>query len=83
MENWPTIILPHTYRPIVEESAVESVSESADYSSKSDDSNADSPKIGLWVRALTLHFRQYLVMEFSLYSKLQKQYYLSWSEPSL
>ena len=37
----------HTHTPIVEESELES----ADYSSKSADSNADSPKVGLWVRA--------------------------------
>ena len=42
---------PHTHTPIVEESALESVLESADYSSKSADSNADSPKVGLWVWA--------------------------------
>ena len=46
---------PHTHTPIVEESALESVLESADYSSKSADSNADSPKIGLWVWALRVH----------------------------
>ena len=52
MENRPTIILypyPHT---IVEESALESVLESADYSSKSADSNVYSPRIDVWVRAL-------------------------------
>ena len=43
---------PHTHTLIVEESALESVLESADYISKSVDSNADSPKIGLWVWAL-------------------------------
>ena len=40
---------PHTDTPIVEESALESMLESADYSSKSADSHVDSPKIGLWV----------------------------------
>ena len=39
---------PHTHTPIVKESVLESVLESADYSSKSADSNADSPKVGLW-----------------------------------
>ena len=42
---------PHTHTPIVDESGLESVLESADYSPKLADSNADSPKIGLWVWA--------------------------------
>ena len=44
----------HTHTPIVEESALESVLELADYSSESADSNADPEKIGVWVRALSL-----------------------------
>ena len=51
MESLPTIILTHTHTPIDEESGLESVLESANYSSKLADSNADSPKIGLWVWA--------------------------------
>ena len=43
---------PHTHTLTVEESALESVLESANYSSKSADSTAYSPKIGLWVWAL-------------------------------
>ena len=60
-ENWPTLrrigrrlwrisrrlYYPHTHTPIVEESALKLVLELADYSSKS----ADSPQIGVWVRA--------------------------------
>ena len=52
MESLPTIILTHTHTPIDEESGLELVLESADYSSKLADSNADSPKIGLWVWAI-------------------------------
>ena len=36
---------------IVEELALESELESADYSSELADSNANPPKIGVWVRA--------------------------------
>ena len=43
----------HTHTLIFEESALESALESADYSSESADSNAYSPKIGVWVQALT------------------------------
>ena len=62
-ESWPTLqrighqlYYPHTHTPIVKKSALESMLESSDYSSKSADSNADSPKIGLWVWALSLFF---------------------------
>ena len=41
----------HTHTTIVEELALESALESADYSSELADSNADPPKIGVWVRA--------------------------------
>ena len=42
----------HTHTPILEKSALESALESADSISESADSNAYSPKIGVWVWAL-------------------------------
>ena len=48
------LYIAHTQATIVEESGLESALESADYSSESADSNADPPKIGVWVRALTV-----------------------------
>ena len=45
------IYYTHTHTPIVEESALESALELADSSSESADSNVDSPKISVWVRA--------------------------------
>ena len=51
----------HTHTQILEELALESALESADYSSKSADSNAYSPKIGVWVRAFSLIFGLLLV----------------------
>ena len=56
----------HTHTPLLEESALESVLESAlesaDYSSESANSNAYSPKIGVWVQAFILHMGA-MVME--------------------
>ena len=43
----------HTHTPILEESALESALELAYYSSESANSNAYSPRIGVWVRAFT------------------------------
>ena len=42
-----------THTPIVQELGLESALESADYSSESGDSNADPPKIGVWVQAFS------------------------------
>ena len=44
----------HTHTPIVEQLVLESALESADSSSQSADSNANSPKIGVWVWALNV-----------------------------
>ena len=63
---------PHTQTPIVEESALESVLESADFSSKLADSNANSPKIGLWVWA----FRR-LCVDITVYGA-PPFYFLGW-----
>ena len=48
------LYITHTHAAIVEELGLESALESADYSFESADSNAYSPKIGVWVRASTL-----------------------------
>ena len=40
----------HTHTQIVEEAALELTLESAEFSSESADSNADSQKFGVWVR---------------------------------
>ncbi len=42
----------HTHTPLLEESSLESALETADKSPESANSNAYSPKIGVWVRAL-------------------------------
>ena len=44
----------HTHTPIVEQLMLELVLESADSSSESADSNANSPKIGVWVWAFNV-----------------------------
>ena len=55
MENRPMVMENnHTHTPIVEESALELALELADSSSESANSDADSPKIGVWVQALRL-----------------------------
>ena len=50
----------HTHTSILEESALESALESADYSSESANFNDYSPRIGVWVRALSLSLPAYL-----------------------
>ena len=49
------LYIAHTHAPIIEELGVESVLESADYSSESADSNVDPLKIGVRVRAFKVH----------------------------
>ena len=44
-----------THTLIVEEWVLESLLESADYSAESANSNANSPKISVWVRALSIN----------------------------
>ena len=45
--------IARTHTPIIEGLGLELALESADSSSESADSNADPPKIGVWVRAFT------------------------------